>query len=199
MKLALVAAALVAAAAPVSAQKFVKSVNPIEQAIVAMNDGPEIGGQVVEILEKKGISVSLEPQAQPSKRVNASITLSDKLAAAPRTIAPRIAWETAELMLADMPDCSEREYMRRSMAARVYLELGGDRKAPADLDAALLAELKPWLDNKSEMALYVIGEKTGKKSLMELMDAENDAAKRMKLGLANTRFIEYLRNEQEAR
>jgi hypothetical protein len=154
----------------------------------------------------KGLTVEFRQLLDLSAVQGTVIGLSTKIPAQKRAIAARLAWEVAGLMFADMPDSSEREYMRRSTAARAFYEIGGDpavAKLPVvtpegDKDEVLSRELKLWLDNKNqEMALYRIGEATGKKDLMQQLDAEKDAEKRKVLEAANKRFIQFLKDESE--
>ena len=183
----------------------------IERALVAMNDGPEAGGAVVAYLRDKGISVKAAKQdaAVKSAVVNGKtvITLSDALPAYPRVYAPLIAKEIATLMFADMPACAERSYMRRAVAARVWIELGGEpSKLPivepltGDKVAAVSDEIAPWADkNGAEMALYKIGEAEKLKSIPDLLDSAKDAAEKAKLDAANGRFVAFLHDEKLTR
>lgn len=182
-----------------------------ERALVAMNDGPEAGGKVVAYLRERGIPVAVASQPEASKTVvvngRASITLSDSLPAYPRVYAPLIAKEIAALMFADMPACSERSYMRRATAGRVWTELGGEpSKLPivepltGDRVSAVSDEIAVWTDKGgAEMSLYKIGEMEKLRSLPELTDAASDAAVKAKLDAANARFVAFLIDEKLAR
>lgn len=183
----------------------------VERAMVAMNDGPEAGGKVVAYLRERGIEVSVKAQAEASKTVvekgRASITLSDALPAYPRVYGPLIAKEAAAMMLADMPACAERSYMRRATAGRVWTELGGEpSKLPVvegltgDKVPAVSDEISVWADKGgAEMALYRIGEAEKLASLPDMMDAVKDPAERAKLEAANARFVAFLIDEKPAR
>lgn len=183
----------------------------VERAMVAMNDGPEAGGKVVEYIRSNGISVSVKDQSEAVKTVltkgRASITLSSSLPQYPRVLAPLIAKEIAALMLADVPVCSERSYMRRAIAGRVWTELGGEpSKLPVvepltgDKVSAVSDEITPWTDKGgAEMALYKIGEAEKLSALPDLIDVAKDAASKAKYEAANARFVAFLIDEKLAR
>lgn len=183
----------------------------VERAMVAMNDGPEAGGKVVEYIRANGVSVSVKDQAEAVKTVvakgRASITLSSSLPMYPRVLAPLIAKEVAALMLADMPVCAERSYMRRAIAGRVWTELGGEpSKLPVvepltgDKVSAVSDEITPWTDKGgAEMALYKIGEAETLPALPDLIDVAKDAASKAKYEAANARFVAFLIDEKLAR
>ena len=128
-----------------------------------------------------------------------TILLSDSLPGVIVVYGALIAKEAAALMYADMPACAERSYMRRGIAGRVWLELGG---MPATLPvvAALSGEIYPWIDAEgAETALYKIGEAEKLSSLPDLVDAVKDAADRAKLKEANARFVAFLVEERPIR
>ena len=183
----------------------------IERTRVAMNDGPEAGGKVVAWIREHDVEVTVKTQAEASKTVVAngrtSIILSDAVPAYPRVYGALIAKETAALMLADMPICAERSYMRRATAGRVWTELGGE---PAKLPViepltgaqvpAINDEISLWADkNGPEMSLYKIGEAEKLSSLPELTEVAKDAAVKAKLDAANARFVSFLIDERFAR
>ena len=183
----------------------------IERALVAMNDGPEAGGLVVTYLRDHDITVKAATQSEASKTAvksgKTTITLSDSIPAYPRVYAPLIAKEIAALMFADMPACSERSYMRRAVAARVWTELGGE---PAKLPviegttgekvAAVSDEIAVWADKSgAEMALYKIGQAEKLSSIPELSDKAKSPAELAKLDAANARFVAFLIDEKLAR
>ena len=184
----------------------------IERTLVAMNDGPEAGGAVVAYLRAKGIDVIAVPQAEAVKTTvlkdgRTAILLSDSLPAYPRVYGPLIAKEVAAKMYADMPACAERSYMRRAVAARVWVELGGEfSKLPViegltgDKVDAVSDEIAVWGDkNGAEMALYKVGEAEKLQSIPELQDAAKDPAVKAKLDAANARFVAFLIDERPAR
>lgn len=160
----------------------VQRINAISRALLAMQDGPEIGGTVAQAVKDKSVLIEIRKQGGTSELVGAgtnhpAIFLSDTVGLYPRALAPLIARETSKLMLADMPSCAEKLYMARSIEVRTWLELGGDRTRlpiiePLDgyQDPALAADFKLWLDNGSETALYRIGEATGTKDIPTLQD-----------------------------
>lgn len=183
----------------------------VERALVAMNDGPEAGGKVVEYIRANGVSVSMQNQAEAVKTTVANgkiaITLAASLPLYPRVLAPLIAKEVASLMLADMPACAERSYMRRATAGRVWAELGGEAsKLPViegltgDKVPAVSEEISLWADKGgAEMALYKIGETEKLSALPEMIDAAKDSAAKAKLEAANARFVAFLIDEKLAR
>jgi hypothetical protein len=179
----------------------------LESAMTNMNDGPQMGGEVVSWVRDHKTEIRFEDQKQVSRTDNkGAVVLDWQIPAYPRPIAARVAWEVAAMMVADMPASSEKEYMRRSITARAWLELGGDASrlpflepVSGEKDEALSQEMKLWLDNKAEMALYKIGEATKTKSVMELMDEEKDPAKREALNAANKRFVDFLIAEPQRR
>ncbi|MCX5794578.1 MAG: hypothetical protein NTY77_03670 [Elusimicrobia bacterium] len=178
---------------PIQDPMKVQRINAVSRALLAMNDGPEIGGQVVAAVRDKGTLIDFRKQSQssvmdcpagavdPHEGCARVLYISDTVSLYPRVLAPLIAREMAKLMVGDMMDCAERRYMERSIEVRSWLELGGDRTRlpviePLDgyADAALAKEFKVWLDNKSEMALYRIAQETKTSELPDLM-AETDA------------------------
>jgi len=183
----------------------------VERAMIAMNDGPEAGGKVVEFVRSHNIEVIMKSQTEASKTVVAngrtSIVLSSSLPLYPRVLAPLIAKEAAALMLADMPLCAERSYMRRAIAGRVWTELGGEpSKLPVvepltgDKVSAVSDEITPWTDKGgAEMALYRIGEAETLPALPDLIDVAKDAASKAKYEAANARFVAFLIDEKLAR
>jgi hypothetical protein len=155
---------------PIQDPMKVQRINAISRALLAMQDGPEIGGTVAQAVKDKSILIDIRKQAATSVLVAAdtihpAIFISDAVSLYPRALAPLIARESAKIMLAGMPDCAEKLYMARSIEVRTWLELGGDKTRlpviePLDgyQDAALAADFKLWIDNKSETALLRIGE-----------------------------------------
>lgn len=175
-------AAKAAAAAKTPARK---SQAVIDKVLEAMGDGNEVGTQIAEYVKANKVDIQLD----------------DALPDAPRVLAPRIADQAAVKMLAGMPACSEKLYMRLSMTVRTWLELGGDKKALPMVDGyndqAMSGRYKLWLENGSEMTLYKIGEQTN--NLMELEDATKDPAQRAELEKANKAFVSFLLSENEWR
>lgn len=178
----------------------------LESTLTAMNDGVEQGGAVSSYIADHAVKIEFRDMLERSLASSKTVSLSSKTPPYPRAIGARLAWEVSAQMLADMPASSEKEYMRRSITARAWLELGGEAaKLPVvepltgDKDEQLSVEMKLWLDNKPEMALYKIGEATKTRSLMELMDGQKDPAKRAALDAANKRFTDFLLAERQAR
>lgn len=177
----------------------------LDSAMTAMNDGVEQGGEVVSFVNDKKIEIRFEDQGTPSRTDGAAVVLDWMIPAYPRAIGPRVAWEVSGMMLADMPACAEKEYMRRSITARVWLELGGEpaglpvvEPLSGDKDEALSKEMKLWLDNgNAETALDKIGQATKTPSVQELESAEKDPANKAKLFDADARFTQFLARERE--
>jgi len=211
---------------PIQDPLKVKRINAISRTLLAMNDGPEIGGRVVAAIKDQGLLIDIRKQAATSELVSAdashpAIFISETVTLYPRALAPLIARETAKLMLADMPVCAEKHYMARSLEVRTWIELGGDKTRlpviePLDgyTDTALSADFKLWLDNKSEMALYRIGQATGTKDLMEQESEVQAQISKLKPGdparaklektcaeleAANKRFVAFLLAENDWR
>lgn len=183
----------------------------LERTMVAMNDGPEAGSKVVAYLRERGIEVFVKSQPEAVKtsveKGRTSITLSDAVPAYPRVYGALIAKEAAALMLADMPACVERSYMRRATSGRVWTELGGEPSSLPIVEAltgdkvpAVSDEIFLWAEKGgAEMALYKIGEVEKLLSLPDLADAAKDAVVKAKLDAANARFVAFLIDEKLAR
>jgi hypothetical protein len=98
-----------------------------------------------------------------------------------------------------MPESAEKEYMTRSMMARVWLDLGGEVKNLPALDPSGWADrefasaIKPWLENSSQLALQKIAEDSGKKPLDELGLPAADYDR------ANKEFVAFLAEETDWR
>jgi hypothetical protein len=180
----------------------------LNTTLVAMNDGVPQGTDVVSFMTTTNIAVEFGDLLDLSAQQPGKIGLSRKIGAYPRAMGPRVAWEAAGMMLADMPDSSEKEYMRRSIAARVFIELGGDAsKLPVmetlqgsgePKDEVLSKELKLWLDNDSSAALKKIEAATGKKSLQWLLQGE-DPDKPGPIDAAVKRYTKFMAKEREWR
>ncbi|MEK7745831.1 MAG: hypothetical protein AAB576_04135 [Elusimicrobiota bacterium] len=104
----------------------------VSAALTAMDDGNEVGALVLSALRERGVDIRIVPGTRGSslqedrERGKSTITLGDSLPPYPRVLASHVAREASILMFAGMPECAEREYMRRSVMARVWLELGGE-------------------------------------------------------------------------
>ena len=190
--------------------KSVQNRAAVERTLVAMNDGVEAGGKVVSYLRDRGIEISVVSQSEASKTVvetgRTRITLSDALPAYPRVYGPLIAKEIAALMYADMPVCSERSYMRRATAGRVWTELGGEPSKLPVVEpltggkvSAVSDEISFWAGKDGvEMALYKIGEAEKLGSIPELQQVAGKL-ELVKLSEANARFVAFLMDEKLAR
>lgn len=173
----------------------------IESTLTAMNDGPEQGEAVISYARSKKISVELRDILDLSASQGSVVGLSRKIGAYPRAMGPRVAWEIAGMMLADMPASSEKEYMRRSITARVFIELGGEpAKLPVvetlsgDKDEVLSKEMKLWTDHAAPEALKKIAAATGTKSLQYLLQDE-DPSKPGPVDAAVKRYAAFMLQE----
>lgn len=167
-----------------------KSRAVIDRVFEAMNDGNEAGGAIVSYAEDHGVVPKL------------SASLPDY----PRVLAPLIARAVSVPMYADMPDCSEKEYMRLSLETRSWLELGGDKGSLPIIepqngyeDQAMADRFNIWLKSGSESALEKIGQATKTESVLDLQAKEKDQAKLKALEAANKRFTDFLMAEHEWR
>lgn len=178
----------------------------LNAALVAMNDGPEAGGRVIAFLNDRKIDVQFATQSEAVTTgvVNgrAAVLLSDALPAHPRVYAPLIAAEAAKRMFADMPACAERAYMRSATAARVFAELGGERKALPVVDGdkaeAVAAAVAAW-GADAQTALYMLGQEEKLSDIPELQQAATDPKAAAALDDANRRFTAFLSDERDAR
>jgi hypothetical protein len=178
----------------------------LEAALTAMNDGPEAGGRVMQLLQEKKIDVYFATQKEPVTRgvVNGrdAILLSDALPAHARVYAPLIAAEAAKRMYADMPDCAEREYMRGATAARVFAELGGDFKALPVVDGdradAVKDAVSAWTSG-AEAALEAASDGGKRPTIPDLQSKTSDPKAAAALEAANARYTAFLLDESGAR
>jgi hypothetical protein len=182
----------------------------VAQTVADMRREPA-GAFVTDRMDSEGVTVVVRAQAEASKLVvengQKKVALSESLPASKLVYGALIAKEIAARIYADMPACSERSYMRRGVAARVWIELGGKIKdlpivdaATAELVAAVSDEIGPWADkNGAEMALYKIGMLDNLKSIPELEGESKDKAELGALEAANKRFTSFLWDERELR
>ena len=227
---ALLLAAAVAAAAPVLAQdltgglgqfhpKFVPTPQPaplaaptsadgLRSTLTALRDGIAAGGTVAEFIDSNHVAIEFKAQSASSSRVAgkpAKVLLSDALPAYPRVLGPLIASEVSGLIDEAMPACAEKEYMRLSRQARVWLELGGDPKSlPAieTLDAgyrdeALSKELKRWIYGYQDPEGVVSDLAAAAKlpTLADLKSKAKDTAEKSRLAWATTLFTTFTTEE----
>lgn len=164
-----------------------KSKAVIDRVLEAMNDGNEVASPIAEYVKAQGLDVALD----------------GSLPDAPRVLAPRIADQASAKMYAAMPDCAEKQYMRMSLAARTWLELGGERSSLPVVDGyndrEMSARYQIWLDNGSEAGLEKIGEASKTPSIDELEGREKDPARLQALERANKAFVDFLMSENEWR
>lgn len=190
-----------------ASQKTLKG--KLEEALVGMNDGGDlqIGPDVVEALEAKKVVIvfarhnraAVSAKDKDGKPV---ISLSDALPRYPRPIALALAREAADLMLEDMTPSSEREYMKQSIAARAWIELGGEPgKLPVvepltgEKQLELHESIRIWVENKGEAALEKLGQAKGTKSLLALLEGAKTDAEKKKLEADEDRFIKFMLEE----
>jgi len=157
----------------------------LAMTLTAMNDGVEVGGEVLRVIDARG----LEPKALVT-------------AAAPnypRVLGPQLARRAAAEEFSSMPDCAEKEYMIQSWETRVWLELGGDAGTLPVIEPligyaepAVAARHALWLTKGRELALDKIGRATGKKTIPELEAEADSERRRAELAEANKRFTDFL-------
>ncbi|MBI4677817.1 MAG: hypothetical protein HY748_09570 [Elusimicrobia bacterium] len=158
-------------------------IGAIESTLVAMNDGNEVGMQVVEYLKEAGVKIEFRKQAAASAielkpKAKPVITLREGLPLYPRILASYITREASKLMLDQMVDSAEKEYMKLSMTVRVWLELGGSPRALPEIetinhfkDSELAESFMLWLEAPgSEMTLDRVGNKTGMETIPVMQD-----------------------------
>lgn len=212
---ALTLLAVLTAVAPLCAQTVAphRFASAVQTTLVAMRDGVGAGADVADAIEAAGARVVSEAISKPSalrREVDGTpvIVLDARLATVPRVLAPHIAREGAKLVLKDMPESAEKEYMARSLMVRAWLELGGESGTlpvidplTGATDPELAAELKGWLDGDAQTVLERLGKAAGVENIPVQLDALRggpaDASKRDALESANRRFIEFLRAERE--
>ncbi len=132
----------------------------LRATLTAMNDGNETGELVVGYLQREGITVDFATQQETAEirqsgpHGERTLYLSDKLPLYPRVLGAAIAVETADKMYGGMEISRESGYMKDSVVARVWLELGGERaKLPVIepltgyTNGRLAAPIQRWVDN----------------------------------------------------
>ena len=175
--------------------------------LVDMNDGPEASGRVLRLLEERKITVHFAAQFEPVKRGifdgRDAILLSDVLPPRPRVYAPLIAAEAAKLMYEDMPECAELAYMRMATAARVFSEMGGDFKALPLVDGdrayAVQDAVGLWADKDVQKTLDTLAKLRGLETIPSLERQAVYLETADNLYAANKRFVDFLRDEHDAR
>lgn len=210
-----------------AAQDRDQRLRALQTALIAMNDGNEIGTQIVDFIKSADVRIEFRKQAAPSslvleKGAKPLVCLSEDLPLYPRVLAVYVARETSKLMLDAMVDSAEKEYMKLSLTLRAWLELGGSAKRLPVIeplngyaDKDLAADFSLWLqDPGSETALDRVGRKTKTEIIPVLQDqvaAEirkrqpGDPTRRMleklQAGLEedNRRFVTFLLAEHEWR
>lgn len=196
----------------VQAAERAKKVAAIERTLVAMNDGVEMGGEVVAFLQDKGIEVKLGSEVQTEavtvteRDGKVVIWLAESLPAYPRVYGPLVAKAVAGRMLAGMPVSAERAYMAAGIAGRVWLELGGEPSALPVIEGtkglavpAVSEAMGAWATDSAQMALYKLGQAQNLPELYELQSAAKTQAEKDALEAANKRFVAFLLAERDAR
>jgi hypothetical protein len=183
----------------------------VESTLTAMNDGVGAGEQVVTFIREHGISVVVAAQREAAKTTVAAgrtvISLSDELPAYPRVYGPLIASEAARLMYADMPACAERAYMRRAIAGRVWVELGGEPGGMPVVEPltgakvdAVVQEIGSWASHDgAEMTLDKAAQAEQLPELPELIQHARTPADYARFAAANSRFVAFLMDERSVR
>lgn len=183
----------------------------LDSAITGMNDGNEVGVVVVDKIKSAGVVIAFTRQKEAARTAKTGdgkpmIALSDALPAYPRPIALAVAREIAEMLVSEVTPSSEREYMKASIAARAWVELGGEcSKLPVvesitgDKNDDLASSISIWCSNKSEMALYKIGEAKKTKSLLVLSEEAKSQAAKAKLDMDNKLFVQFVIAENDWR
>jgi hypothetical protein len=163
----------------------------VESALTAMNDGPLVGGEVVDAIRSRKLTVVYAP-------LTGGVVISEKTPRQNAAIAPVLARAAAEIVFAGMPDCAEKNYMIQSWEARSWIEMYGDPKtlpaiAPGYEDKELAARITQWLGRGNrEMALELISKATKTKIIPDLEADASTAAEKATLAEANKRFTEFL-------
>lgn len=197
-----------------------KQEKALRETVTAMNDGNSAGELVLRYLG--GMDVVFAKQSEPSKIAQSgphgerTLYLSDALPMFPRVLGLAIAEAAAQSMFSDMSRCAERDYMEQSVAARVWLELGGEKdKLPVlepltgYVNAELASGIMGWMIRPAESALEAIGIADNVPSLMTLQDDNRKCLdsgnyhvmpmcqeEKAKLEADNERFVSLLKDEQ---
>ncbi|MDE2236612.1 MAG: hypothetical protein KGK30_01870 [Elusimicrobia bacterium] len=173
----------------------------LEVALEGMGDSAGVGDQIATYLKEHDVAVGFAEQSELSKTSNGTITLSWKLPASPQAIGLRVAWEASAMMLSDMPVCAERAYMRRSLTARAFAEIGGDLQSLLDPQSAsgvrdeeLAGQLKMWFGAPYSSPLDPFA--TRFKSLLVLREeARGNQALIKACQRAEARFLQFRKDE----
>ena len=225
-------AAPVAASAAVPARVTTDD-KDLSAVYVAMNDAPGVAKDVYDLITARKIAVSFAYMTPPfaggpaprsfsfETGGSTEIMINEEVPAEPQAVAPLLAREVAPLLLADMPECAEKSYMRRSYEVRAWREMGG---SPAGLpvieaktgwsDQPLADAFKLWLDNDAQTAVDKIGAAAGTKTIYDQTVELNEQVKTMppasrayaeaqgalkKLAAADVRFVKFVLAEKDWR
>jgi hypothetical protein len=166
--------------------------------------GGEAMTEVLERMDEKGLKIAFEARRTPSGLDGKTVKFDEKLPDAPRVLGVYLAQEVTKTMFDDMPECAEKYYMRLSVTAQAWFELGGDAASLPALDkdytdAKLGESIRVWAQHGSEFALDAAGHANKVDDLMTLLDGEKDPAKIKIYKDANKRFIDFLYAESQFR
>lgn len=146
-------------------QASAKSDETLGRVMVSMFDQPGAAADVVGWLRSRNAIVEfsdglerpsasgyvVDPEHGMVPRISIDSALKQEPSSA-RYLAALIAKETSGRMLKDSPDADTKRYMIASVAARAFIELGGDKKTLLGVkDPALRAEFKYWLDSREDL------------------------------------------------
>ena len=141
-----------------------------------VDDGPQAAGvQVAEFIKASNVPVKFAKINAPSALENEYdqdmprvILLNENLPPNPQVLGPLLAREASKLMYETMLDTAERQYMRRSLEVRVWIELGGDPFSLPVIDGPSnyrsedqAAAYRVWLNNGSRWRLSSSARKPG--------------------------------------
>jgi hypothetical protein len=106
-----------------------------------------------------------------------TIHLNQDLPRYPRVLSIPIAAEAFDLMHQDMPDSVEKAYMKASVIARAWIELGGDTKALPVIEPLtgykneeMAALLRQWVGKSMGTVMAELETQKGLKSLDQLIE-----------------------------
>ena len=160
----------------------------IHETLVGMRDAVGVGETVADYIERNpNISIEFgqmkglaDTSFMGGSMPLITITLNKELPRYPRVLAIPITAQAFDLMYNDMPDSVEKAYMKASMVARAFVELGGDKNGLPEIEPLvhykndeLAAMLREWLGKSSGTVMAELENTKGLKSLDQLQ-AENE-------------------------
>lgn len=146
----------------------------IESVLIAMNDAPGTGEEIVQWLRGQGAVVEFSDMVtgrslsgilldMNTDAKTPAIYINPKYSKDPvsyRFLGVVIAKEASSLMLKGYPDSAERAYMIATSMAHVYFELGGERIRLPDFDGIedqeLADTLKIWIENAGDPGVELL-------------------------------------------